>query len=134
MIVAVRQDLVPIVVQRANELGQNPNLFVNFCLDGCLQAMEAADTIDIPVVKMHRTLTGKTFYTSDAVMKIISTIAPEAREMDRCVHGYWLELVSKHEGKMTSEILKGYYKVAVKMNMERVAHEKEIKKLQSKTS
>ena len=43
-----------------------------------------------------------------------------------------MELVNKHEGRLTSEVFKGYRKLAQRMNMERVAHEKELKKLQNK--
>ena len=33
---------------------------------------------------------------------------------------------------MTAEIFKGYCKLALRMNMERIEHEKQLKKLQSK--
>ena len=42
-----------------------------------------------------------------------------------------MELANKHEGRLTSEVFKGYCKLARRMNMERIAHEKELKKLQS---
>ena len=43
-----------------------------------------------------------------------------------------MELVNKHEGRLTSEVFKGYRKLAQRMNMERIAHERELKKLQGK--
>lgn len=38
-----------------------------------------------------------------------------------------MELVDKHEGRLTPEVFKGYCKMAQRMNMERIAHEKEVK-------
>ena len=43
-----------------------------------------------------------------------------------------MELVNKHQGRLTAEVFKGYRKLAQRMNMERIAHEKELKKLQNK--
>ena len=38
----------------------------------------------------------------------------------------------QHEGRLTSEVFKGYRKLAQRMNQERIAHEKELKKLQGR--
>ena len=43
-----------------------------------------------------------------------------------------MELVNKHEGRLTAEVFKGYRKLAQRMNQERIAHEKELKELQGR--
>ena len=42
-------------------------------------------------------------------------------------------LVNRHEGNLSLEVFQGYFKLAHRMNTERAAHERELKKLQSKT-
>ena len=77
-------------------------------------------------------LRGKTFLTSKAVMAIASAIVPEIYEIDAQEQKFLMELVNKHEGRLTAEVFKGYRKLAQRMNQERIAHEKELKKLQGK--
>ena len=57
---------------------------------------------------------------------------PEVYDIDAQEQKFLMELVNKHEGRLTSEVFKGYRKLAQRMNMERIAHEKELKKLQGK--
>ena len=45
---------------------------------------------------------------------------------------FLMDLVNKHEGRLTAEVFKGYRKLAQRMNMERIAHERELKKLHNK--
>ena len=77
-------------------------------------------------------LEGKTFLTSKAIMAIARAIVPEIYEIDAQEQKFLMELVNKHEGRLTAEVFKGYRKLAQRMNQERIAHEKELKKLQGK--
>ena len=53
-------------------------------------------------------------------------------DIDAQEQKFLMELVNKHEGRLTAEVFKGYRKLAQRMNMERIANEKELKKLQNK--
>jgi uncharacterized protein YpbB len=57
---------------------------------------------------------------------------PEIYEIDAQEQKFLMELVNKHEGRLTAEVFKGYRKLAQRMSQERIAHEKEFKKLQGK--
>ena len=65
-------------------------------------------------------------------MAIVEAIVPEIYEIDAQEQKFLMELVNKHEGRLTAEVFKGYRKLAQRMNQERIAHEKELKKLQGK--
>jgi len=75
---------------------------------------------------------GLAFLTSKAIMAIVGAIVPEIYEIDGQERKFLMELVNKHEGRLTAEVFKGYRKLAQRMNQERIAHEKELKKLQGK--
>src|SRR5476651_2635958 len=52
---ALRNDLNERVFQKAAELKQNPNFFVNQIIEGVLDAMDAGDTSeDIPILTLNR--------------------------------------------------------------------------------
>jgi len=128
----LRNDLNDLVIERAAELGQNPNNFVNLCVEGILDAMDAPGNFDPPILNLYNRVKGRTFLTSKTVMSLVSVFVPEVYEIDNHERQFLMELVDKHEGRMTPEIFKAYCKMAQRMNMERVAHEKELKRLQSK--
>ena len=69
-------------------------------------------------------LEGKTFLTSKAIMAIVGAIVPEIYEIDAQEQKFLMELVDEHEGRLTSEVFKGYRKLAQRMNQERIAHER----------
>ena len=87
----------------------------------------------LPILSLHNQVKGKTFLTSKAVMAIVGAIVPEIYEIDAQEQKFLMELVNKHEGRLTAEVFKGYRKLAQRMNMERIAHEKELKKLHGKS-
>ena len=112
------------VLEKAELLQQGPNNFVNLCVEGVLDAMDAPGSYDIPILSLHNQVRGKTFLTSKAVMAIASAIVPEIYEMDAQEQKFLMELVNKHEGRLTAEVFKGYRKLAQRMNQERIAHER----------
>ena len=125
----LRVELIDRVLEKANLLQQGPNNFVNLCVEGILDAMDAPQTgYDIPILALYNQVRGRTFLNSKAVM----TLVPEVYDIDAQEQKFLMELVNKHEGHLTSEVFKGYRKLAQRMNMERIAHEKELNKLQSK--
>ena len=128
----LRVDLIDRVLEKAKLLQQGPNNFVNLCVEGVLDAMDAPGSYDIPILSLHNQVKGKTFLTSKAVMAIVSALVPEVYEIDAQEQKFLMELVNKHEGRLTAEVFKGYRKLAQRMNQERIAHEKELKKLQGR--
>ena len=129
----LRVDLIDRVLEKAKLLQQGPNNFVNLCVEGILDAMDAPGTgYDIPILSLYNQVKGRTFLTSKAVMAIVGALVPEVYDIDAQEQKFLMELVNKHEGRLTSEVFKGYRKLAQRMNMERIAHEKELKKLQSR--
>src|SRR5882724_7910459 len=128
----LRVDLIDRVLENAELLQQGPNNFVNLCVEGILDAMDAQGDYDIPILNLHNRVKGKTFLTSKAVMTIVGALFPEIYDIDRNEQKFLMELVNNHQGRMTAEVFKGYCKLALRMNMERIEHEKQLKKLQSK--
>jgi len=128
----LRVDLIDRVLQKAELLQQGPNNFVNLCVEGVLDAMDAPGSYDIPILSLHNQVKGKTFLTSKAFMAIVGALVPEVYEIDAQEQKFLMELVNKHEGRLTAEVFKGYRKLAQRMNQERIAHEKELKKLQGR--
>jgi hypothetical protein len=128
----LRVDLIDRVLEKAKLLQQGPNNFVNLCIEGVLDAMDAPGSYDIPILSLHNQVEGKTFLTSKAIMAIVGALAPEVYEIDTQEQKFLMELVNKHEGRLTAEVFKGYRKLAQRMNQERIAHEKELKKLQGR--
>ena len=128
----LRADLTERALEKAALLQQNPNNFVNLCVEGILDAMDASGNYDAPILTLYNRVKGRTFLTSKAVMALVSAFVPEVKDIDDQERRFLLELIDQHEGPLTPEIFKGYSKVAQRMNMERIAHEKELKKLQGK--
>jgi hypothetical protein len=128
----LRVDLIDRVLEEAKLLQQGPNNFVNLCVEGVLDAMDAPESYEIPILSLHNQVEGKTFLTSKAVMAIASAIVPEIYEIDAQERKFLMELVNKHEGCLTAEVFKGYRKLAQRMNQERIAHEKELRKIHGK--
>ena len=129
----LRVDLIDRVLEKAKLLQQGPNNLVNLCVEGVLDAMDAPGTgYDIPILSLYNQVKGKTFLTSKAIMSIVGALAPEIYEIDAQEQKFLMELVNNHEGRLTSEVFKGYRKLAQRMNMEHIVHERELKKLQGK--
>ena len=129
-VISVRLDLLPRLIQKAEELEQNPNQLVNLFTEGCLDAMDAEGTYEIPVVQIYRTLKGKTLLTSKAVMAICSVVVPEIYKIEQEQQKILLDLINKHDGPLTATTLKGYQQLATQMNKERIEHEREVARLQ----
>ena len=129
----LRVELIDRVLEKAKLLQQGPNNFVNLCVEGILDAMDAPGTgYDIPVLALYNQVKGRTFLNSKAVMALVGALVPEVYDIDAQEQKFLMELVNKHEGRLTAEVFKGYRKLAQRMNMERIAHEKELKKLHNK--
>jgi hypothetical protein len=129
----LRVELIDRVLEKAKLLQQGPNNFVNLCVEGILDAMDAPGAgYDIPVLALYNQVKGRTFLNSKAVMALVGALVPEVYDIDAQEQKFLMELVNKHQGRLTAEVFKGYRKLAQRMNMERIAHEKELKKLQNK--
>jgi len=127
----LRNDLNDRVIKRAAELGQNPNNFVNLCVEGCLNAMDDKETTyEIPIITLDRMKRKKTLLDSVVARRIIELFAPKAEEITGEHHRFFAELVNQHEGALTSEIMQFYWRRAAEMNKQRIETEKELAKLQ----
>jgi hypothetical protein len=129
-VIAVRQDLLPRLIQKAGELKQNPNQLANLLMEGGLDAMDADGSYDSPIVHLYRTLKGKSLLTSKAVMTICSLMVPEIFQIEQHEKKILLDLINRHDGPLTPSILKGYRQLAVQMNKDRLEHERQFVKLQ----
>jgi hypothetical protein len=128
-------ELIDRLLDKAQTLQQNPNNFVNRCVEGALDAMDHPEAgYNIPVLALYNEVKGGTFLTNKAVMTLLGALAPEIHEIDAQERQFLMELLGRHEGNLTMEVLNGYRKLAHRMNTERAAHERELKKLQSKRS
>jgi hypothetical protein len=129
----VRSDLTERVLKLAPQVSQNPNSFVNLCVEGCLDAMEAEDIgYEIPIIKLYRTVRKKAVLDSKWVTAICSIFAPRTEEVTEHHHRFLAELINQHEGPLTAEAMNFYWKKATEMNMARIQTEKEAIKFKSK--
>jgi predicted transposase YdaD len=92
-------------------------------------AMDSPGDYKIPILDLYNQVKGKTLLTSKPVMAIVSAFYPEIGEMDEQVQKILMELVGRHEGRLTAEIFKSLRKLATRINMEWVANEREFKKI-----
>jgi hypothetical protein len=129
----LRVELIDRVLEKAKLLQQGPNNFVNLCVEGILDAMDDPGTgYDIPVLTLYNRIKGRAFLTTKAVMALLGALVPEIHDIDAQEQKFLIDLVDRHEGILTLEVFKGYRKLAHRMNTERAAHERELKKLRSK--
>ena len=129
----VRSDLTERVLKLAPVVSQNPNSFVNLCVEGCLDAMEAEDIgYEIPIIKLYRTVRKKAVLDSKWVTAICSIFAPRTEEVTEHHHRFLAELINQHEGPLTAEAMNFYWKKATEMNMARIQTEKEAIKFKPK--
>jgi hypothetical protein len=129
----VRSDLTERVLKLAPAVSQNPNSFVNLCVEGCLDAMEAEEIgYEIPIIKLYRTVRKKAVLDSKWVTAICSIFAPRTEEVTEHHHRFLAELINQHEGPLTAEAMNFYWKKATEMNMARIQTEKEAIKFKPK--
>ena len=129
----VRSDLTERVLKLAPVVSQNPNSFVNLCVEGCLDAMEAEEIgYEIPIIKLYRTVRKKAVLDSKWVTAICSIFAPRTEEVTEHHHRFLAELINQHEGPLTAEAMNFYWKKATEMNMARIQTEKEAIKFKTK--
>jgi len=129
-VISIRQALIPRLMEKARELKQNPNQLVNLFAQGGLDAMDAEGVYEIPIIHLYRTLKGKPLLTYKALMTLYSVIVPEICDIDPHEKKFLFDLINRHDGPLTPNILKGYHQVAVQMYKERLDHERQLAKLQ----
>lgn len=131
----LRTDLIDPVQEKAAAVGQGPNQFVNMCVEGILLAMDAEDPneYEMPILELYNKVKGRMSLSSKAAMKICSVFVPQIYDIDRHEKRFLVELINKHEGKLSPHVFNGYCTLAAKMNMERSANERQLAKLQAKS-
>src|SRR5476651_2414609 len=79
---ALRNDLNERVFEKAAELKQNPNFFVNQIIEGVLDAMDAGDTSeDIPILTLNRLMKDRPLLDSKVANDHISLFGPNHDEI-----------------------------------------------------
>ena len=69
--------------------------------------MDAPQTgYDIPILALYNQVRGRTFLNSKAVMTLVGAFVPEVYDIDAQEQKILMELVIKHEGRLTSEVFK----------------------------
>jgi len=130
---ALRQDLNERVFKKAEELRQNSNYFVNQCIEGILDAMDADDIgHDIPILKLARLATEKPLLDAQRLNAICSILAPNAEEVSAWDRRYFAGFVNHHEGELTRELIEHYWKRAIEANRTRIENEKAVARLKKK--
>ena len=110
---ALRQDLAERVHRIAALLGQNPNYFVNQCVEGCLNAMDAEGiAADIPIIALVRKVCGRPMLEAKWVPAICALFAPRSMKLTPQHFQEFADLVNRHEGRLTSEAIRLYWKLA----------------------
>lgn len=127
---ALRNELNERVFKKAAELGQNPNYFVNQCIEGILDAMDGDDiSHDIPILRLERIMKGKTLLDSKWITALCALFAPTVEEVTVWHRRFFAELINKHEGRLTHAHMDLYWKEATEMTKARAAREKELARL-----
>lgn len=109
----LRQDLTERLHRTAALLGQNPNYFVNQCVEGCLNAMDAEEiAADIPIITLVRKICGRPILEAKWVPAICALFAPQSMKLTPQHFQKFAELVNRHEGRLTSEAVQLYWKLA----------------------
>jgi len=128
---ALRNDLNERVFEKAAELKQNPNFFVNQIIEGVLDAMDADDTSeDIPILTLNRLMKDRPLLDSKVVNEVVSLFAPNHEEITVWHRRFFARQVNKHQGKLTKEIVEFYWKQAAELNRQRIDSDKELARLQ----
>ena len=122
----LRPDLIDRVREKLSVLLQKPNRFVNNCVEDILNAMDSEGEYEIPILELYNTIQQKRAFSRKAIMALCSAITPELAAMNRSEKQFFIDLINQHEGKLTSEIIVGYCELAIKMNLDKVAHEKQL--------
>ncbi len=129
----LRTDLADRVQEKATRLQQNPNQFVNYCVEGILGAMDAKDEYEIPILALYNSVIGKMTFSEKALMKVASAFVPEVYDIEWHEKQFLIGLINKHEGKLSPQVFSGYRTLAQKMNQERIANEKELEALRAQS-
>ena len=130
----LRSDLNERLLQRAAELDQNPNYFVNQCVEGILDAIDGEEIAqDVPILKLARIMKGKTLLDAKWIIAICSRFEPRTDEFTVWHRRYFAELANRHEGTLTEEFNDLYWKQAAEMTRQRIETEKQIAHLKKAT-
>ncbi len=127
---ALRQDLADRVHQTAALISQNPNYFVNKCVEGCLDAMESEElAVDIPIVVLVRKMCGRPELAAKWVPAICALLAPHSLRLTPRHYRHFADLIDGHEGPRTQEAVQLYWRLADTRTEQQVAFEDELRAL-----
>lgn len=127
---ALRQDLANRVHITASLIAQNPNYFVNKCVEGCLDAMESEEiAVDIPIVVLVRKLCGRSVLAAKWVPAICALFVQQPMALTPRHYHHFADLINGHEGSLTQEAVQLYWRLADNRAQQQVDFEGELRAL-----
>jgi hypothetical protein len=131
----LRSDLTDRVRKIVPKICQNPNAFVNQCVEGCLDAMDFEEVApDIFIVTLVRDVCRKPVLAGKWIRAICSVLAPHPEETCPRDYYYLTELLNQHEGPLTKKIVRSYWRLANEMSRAALGREEDLKAFRSKQS
>jgi hypothetical protein len=123
----LRSDLTERVFLQTARLYLKPNYFINLCVEGCLAAMESEEIVcDIPVVSFMRKVCRKPLLAAKWIRAICALFAANPEEIPSQNFQYLADLLNEHEGPLTREKVRSYWRLADRMAQEAVEYQKDL--------
>ena len=105
----LRKDLSARVHAVASMIRQNPNHFVNKCVEGCLDAMESEEiAFDIPLVTLFRKISGVSLLDAKWIPAICSLFMAEAIHLTPRHLQILAGLLNDHQGDLAEDVIRFY--------------------------
>ena len=131
----LRSDLTERVYPYAERICQNPNSFVNHCVEACLNAMSSDEiACDFPIVILMRKACYKPLLNAKRIREICALLAPNSDEIPSQNFRQLAEMLNCHEGPLTKEMVRAYWKLANQVAQEAAAFEKELQAFRNRQS
>jgi hypothetical protein len=127
----LRVDLAGRALEKAAVFQQNPNYFVNLCLEGVLDAMDSPENGSIPILDLYNIIHRRSRLNPQSAWLLLAAFLPQVGELDQEERGALAEFLNSHQGRLSQAILEAYCMLARNAVMQRREFEREIKRLQN---
>jgi len=117
------------VLEKAGELKQNPNRFCQPVRRGWSERHGRRRHLRKPY---RPTLPNRQKQTPADLQDDVDPVFPDCswiRRMNQHEMKFLFELIDKHDGSLTPNMFKGYARLAVRMNKQRLGHKKRVEEL-----
>ncbi len=127
----LRTDLSGRAREKAAVFKQNPNYFVNLCLEGVLDAMDSPESGSIPILDLFNKIHRRSRLNPQSAWLLLAAFLPQVGELDQEERGALAEFLNSHQGRLSQAILEAYCMLARNAVTQRREFEREIKRLQN---